>query len=271
MYGRVFFVALGLVGALGAAAIYGIGAFLVVDGNISPGTLVALAALVTRVYSPLTGLTNARVDLMTSMVSFERVFEVLDAPEGVADRPGAVDLVDPKGMIEFDSVTFRYPTAGEVTVPSLEAPNALLGHDPDRDVLTGLDLTLQPGETVALVGASGAGKTTLASLIPRLYDVTGGAHHGRRHDVRDLTQEIAACRDRRRHPGPAPVPRVDRRQPALRQARRHDAGARRGVPRGAHLRHDRVRCPTATTRSSASAATGSVVARSSGWRSPGCC
>ena len=189
MYGRVFFVALGLVGALGAAAIYGIGAFLVVDGNISAGTLVALAALVTRVYSPLTGLTNARVDLMTAMVSFERVFEVLDAPEGVADRPGAVDLVDPKGMIEFESVTFRYPTASEVTVPSLEAPNALLGHDPDRDVLTGLDLTLHPGETVALVGASGAGKTTLASLIPRLYDVTGGRILVDGTDVRDLTQE----------------------------------------------------------------------------------
>jgi len=189
MYGRVFFVALGLVGALGAAAIYGIGAFLVVDGNISPGTLVALAALVTRVYSPLTGLTNARVDLMTAMVSFERVFEVLDAPEGVADRPGAVDLVAPKGMIEFDSVRFRYPTAAEVTVPSLEAPNALLGHDPDRDVLTGLDLTLHPGETVALVGASGAGKTTLASLIPRLYDVTGGRILVDGTDVRDLTQE----------------------------------------------------------------------------------
>jgi ATP-binding cassette, subfamily B, bacterial len=189
MYGRVFFVALGLVGALGAAAIYGIGAHLVVDGNISSGTLVALAALVTRVYAPLTGLTNARVDLMTAMVSFERVFEVLDAPEGITDRPGAVDLVDPKGKVEFDNVTFRYPTAAEVTVASLEAPNALLGHDPDRDVLAGLNLTLSPGETVALVGASGSGKTTLAGLIPRLYDVTGGTVRVDGHDVRDLTQD----------------------------------------------------------------------------------
>jgi ATP-binding cassette subfamily B protein len=189
MYGRVFFVALGLVGALGAAAIYGIGAHLVVEGNISSGTLVALAALVTRVYAPLTGLTNARVDLMTAMVSFERVFEVLDAPEGITDRPGAVDLVDPKGLIEFDDVTFRYPTAAQVTVASLEAPNALLGHDPDRDVLNGLSLTLQPGETVALVGASGSGKTTLAGLIPRLYDVTGGTVRVDGHDVRDLTQD----------------------------------------------------------------------------------
>ncbi|MEP7048301.1 MAG: ABC transporter ATP-binding protein [Ilumatobacteraceae bacterium] len=189
MYGRVFFVALGLVGALGAAAIYGVGAHLVVDGNITRGTLVALAALVTRVYAPLTGLTNARVDLMTAMVSFERVFEVLDAPEGITDRPGAVDLVGPQGLVEMQNVTFRYPTAAEVTVASLEAPNALLGHDPDRDVLSGLSLTLQPGETVALVGASGSGKTTLAGLIPRLYDVTGGSVSVDGHDVRDLTQD----------------------------------------------------------------------------------
>ena len=94
LYGRVFFVALGLVGALGTAAVYGVGAIMVVDGGISTGTLVALAALVTRIYQPLTGLTNARVDLMTSMVSFERVFEVLDAPEAIQERPGAIDLID---------------------------------------------------------------------------------------------------------------------------------------------------------------------------------
>src|SRR4029079_17350218 len=121
MYGRVFFVALGLVGALGAAAIYGVGAHLVVDGHITRGTLVGLAALVTRVYQPLTGLTNARVDLMTAMVSFERVFEVLDAPVSIVDAPGAVDLVDPKGSVEFDHVTFRYPGAADISIPSLEA------------------------------------------------------------------------------------------------------------------------------------------------------
>jgi ATP-binding cassette subfamily B protein len=107
MLGRVFFVALGLVAAVGAAAIYGIGAIYVVDGDIKPGTLVALTALVGRVYQPLTGLTNARVDLMTSMVSFERVFDVLDAPEAIQERPGAVDLVDAKGRVEFDDVVFR--------------------------------------------------------------------------------------------------------------------------------------------------------------------
>ncbi|MTA14379.1 MAG: ATP-binding cassette domain-containing protein [Actinobacteria bacterium] len=189
MYGRVFFVALGMVGAIGAAAVYGIGAFYVVDGTITSGTLVALAALVTRVYQPLTGLTNARVDLMTAMVSFERVFEVLDAPEAITDRPGAVDLVAPKGRVELDHVRFRYPAAATVTVSSLESPTALGGADPDRDVLADVSLTIRPGETVALVGSSGSGKTSLASLIPRLYDVSDGAVRIDGRDVRDLTQE----------------------------------------------------------------------------------
>jgi ATP-binding cassette subfamily B protein len=189
MYGRVFFVALGLVGALGAAAVYGIGALLVVDGRLTTGTLVTMAALVQRLYQPLTGLTNARVDLMTAMVSFERVFEVLDAPEAITDRPGAVDLVEPRGRIELDHVRFRYPAAAQVTVPSLEAPSALGGADPDRDVLVDVSLVIAPGETVALVGASGSGKTSLASLVPRLYDVSDGTVRIDGRDVRDLTQE----------------------------------------------------------------------------------
>ena len=188
MYGRVFFVALGLVAAIGTAAIYGVGALMVVDGTITTGTLVALAALVTRVYQPLTGLTNARVDLMTSMVSFERVFEVLDAPEAIRERPGAIDLVEPRGEVRFDHVYFRYPPAADTAIASMEQ-NAGLGgdSDPDVDVLSDLDLTIAPGETVAIVGASGAGKSTLISLVPRLYDVTGGAVLIDGHDVRDLT------------------------------------------------------------------------------------
>jgi ATP-binding cassette subfamily B protein len=186
MLGRVFFVALGLVGAVGTAAIYGIGAWLVVDGDITAGTLVALAALVTRVYQPLTGLTNARVDLMTSMVSFERVFEVLDAPEPITDRPGAIDLVGCRGAISLDDVVFRYPAADSTAVRSMEQ-QAVPGADPDRDVLAGVSLDVSPGETVAVVGASGAGKSTLVSLIPRLYDVTDGAVRVDGHDVRDLT------------------------------------------------------------------------------------
>ncbi len=188
LYGRIFFVALGLVGAMGAAAIYGVGAHLVVDGSISAGTLVAMASFITRVYQPLTGLTNARVEVMTAFVSFDRVFEVLDAPEAVADRPGAYDLVEPRGAVEFDDVFFRYPPASETTVASLETVGAG-SSDPDMDVLRGVSLSVLPGETVAIVGASGSGKSTLASLVPRLYDVTGGAVRVDGHDVRDLTAE----------------------------------------------------------------------------------
>jgi ATP-binding cassette subfamily B protein len=188
LYGRIFFVALGLVGAMGAAAIYGVGAHLVVDGSISAGTLVAMASFITRVYQPLTGLTNARVEVITAFVSFDRVFEVLDAPEAVADRPGAYDLVEPRGAVEFDDVFFRYPPASETTVASLETVGAG-SSDPDVDVLRGVSLSVLPGETVAIVGASGSGKSTLASLVPRLYDVTGGAVRVDGHDVRDLTAE----------------------------------------------------------------------------------
>jgi ATP-binding cassette subfamily B protein len=186
MYGRVFFVALGLVGALGAVAIYGIGAFLVISGGITIGTLVAMAAFVQRIYQPLTGLTNARLEVMTAMVSFERVFEVLDAPVAVADKPGAVELVNPRGEIVFEHVGFRYPPGSDVSIASLEASGVMSGTDPDVDVLEDVSLRIAPGETVALVGTSGSGKTTTAMLVSRLYDVTKGRVLIDGHDVRDL-------------------------------------------------------------------------------------
>ena len=187
MYGRVFFVALGLVGALGAVAIYGVGAFMVVSGGITIGTLVAMAAFVQRIYQPLTGLTNARLEVLTALVSFERVFEVLDAPVAITDRIGAVDITNPRGEIEFENVSFRYPPGSSVSIASLELAGVMQGTDPDVDVLKSVSLKIAPGETVALVGASGSGKTTLAMLLARLYDVTSGAVRIDSNDVRDLT------------------------------------------------------------------------------------
>ncbi len=190
MYGRTFFVALGLVAAVGTAAIYWVGGQLVISGTLSIGTLVAMAAYVTRIYTPLTSLTNARVDIMTAFVSFDRVFEVLDTPNPITDRPGAIDLVEPSGKIVFDELWFRYPAASEVSLPSLEADTtAALSTEAGPFVLRGIDAEIEPGQLVALVGPSGAGKTTLTGLVPRLYDATEGAVRIDGHDVRDLTQD----------------------------------------------------------------------------------
>jgi ATP-binding cassette, subfamily B, bacterial len=188
MYGRVFMTALGLVGALGTAAIYWVGARLVVEGALSLGTMVAMATYVTRIYTPLTALTNAQVDLMTAFVSFDRVFEVLDAPRPIDDAPVAVDLVDPVGRVEIDGVWFRYPAAADVSIASLEGDGVTpLTTDPSGWILKGVDAVVEPGRMVALVGPSGAGKTTLSMLVPRLYDVTEGAVRVDGHDVRGLT------------------------------------------------------------------------------------
>jgi ATP-binding cassette, subfamily B, bacterial len=189
MYSRTFLVALTLVGALGTAAVYWVGGMLVIDGDISTGTLVTLSLLVARIYTPLTSLSNARVDVMTALVSFERVFEVLDAPNPIEDKPDAVELRNPSGHVELDRVSFRYPSASDATISSLEM-GLPKSHSTDRaEVLHDIRLDIPPGQLVALVGPSGAGKTTLASLVARLYDVTEGAVRIDGLDVRDVTQE----------------------------------------------------------------------------------
>jgi ATP-binding cassette subfamily B protein len=196
MLGRVFFGALSLVAAVGTAVIYWIGANKVIAGSLSAGSLVALAALVVRIYQPLTSLTNARLDVLLALVSFDRVFELLDTPRLIEDKPGAVDLVAPEGRIEIDDVSFRYPPASAVSIASLEGEGQAEVPLDDRTgelVLRHVSATLEPGQLVALVGPSGAGKTTLSQLVPRLYDVTGGAIRVDGHDVRDLTQ--ASLRD----------------------------------------------------------------------------
>ncbi len=185
---RTFFIAMTLVGAVGVAAIYWVGGGLVISGAITIGTLVALAAYVTRIYGPLTALTNARIDVMTAFVSFERVFEVLDLENAVADRPGAVDLVDPQGRLDFDDVCFEYPVDG-TTLESLEGDTGPGANRSAGPVLKGITAAIEPGQMVALVGPSGAGKTTISNLVPRLYDVTGGSIRVDGHDVRDLTQD----------------------------------------------------------------------------------
>ena len=188
MYSGVFFAAIMLVAALATALVYGWGGWLAARGSLDVGTVVALTAYLTRLYGPLTQLSNVNVDVMTALVSFERVFEVLDLPPMVADRPAAVALPADAATIEFDSVEFRYPTAPEVSLASLEAV-AALDATPDKQVLHQVSFRAEPGELVALVGPSGAGKTTISQLVTRMYDVTGGAVRVGGYDVRDVTQE----------------------------------------------------------------------------------
>jgi ATP-binding cassette subfamily B protein len=186
MTGRIFFSALTLVAALATAVVYGVGGHLVISGSLSLGTLLALATLMGRLYGPLTSLSNVRVDIMTALVSFERVFEVLDLEPMIQEQPGAVDLTGLQPRVEFDHVAFRYPAADEVSLASLEA---LMANDtaPSHEVIRDVSFTLEPGAMVALVGPSGAGKTTLTHLVARLYDVTEGAVRVGGVDVRDAT------------------------------------------------------------------------------------
>ncbi|NRQ30407.1 ABC transporter ATP-binding protein [Nonomuraea sp. NN258] len=186
MYGTVFRVALGLVAALATALVYGIGGVLAVEGVFELGTLVALAALLMRLYGPLTSLSNVHVDVMTALVSFDRVFEILDLKPMVAQRPDAVPVPEGPVTIEFDDVRFRYPAAEEVSLASLESV-ARQDTGPSHPVLKGISFTAKPGELIALVGHSGAGKTTITSLVSRLYDANEGTVRVNGLDVREAT------------------------------------------------------------------------------------
>ena len=169
-----FFSGLTLVASLATALVYGVGGLLVIDAKLSVGTLLALAALLGRLYGPLTGLSNVRVDIMTALVSFERVFEVLDLPALIREAPDARPLPAGPVSIELDDVRFRYPSADEVSLASLETV-AVPDRGSGEEVLHGVSLEVRPGQLVALVGPSGAGKSTIAALVSRLYDPTGGA------------------------------------------------------------------------------------------------
>jgi ATP-binding cassette subfamily B protein len=191
---RSFFMAgMTLIAALATAMIYGFGGVMAVAGSLTVGTLLALAALLARLYGPLTALSNVRVDIMTALISFERVFEVLDLQPLVAERPSAVPLHTGPLGVRLEHVSFRYPSADEVSLVSLESIST-----GDRraggEVLHDITLEVPPGQLVALVGPSGAGKTTLTSLVARLYDPTAGAVRLGGLDLRDATMD--SLRDR---------------------------------------------------------------------------
>lgn len=193
MHAQTFFIALILLGAVGTAAVYWVGGHLAISGSVTIGTLAAMGLLVVRIYQPLTSLTNARVDIMTAIVSFERVFEVLDTPNAVPDRPGAAALPRPRGRVELRDVRFTYPPADEAALASLAPPEAsdgsADGEQPSGPALDGVSLEVPAGELVALVGPSGAGKTTLTALLLRLYDPDEGAIAVDGTDLRDVTGE----------------------------------------------------------------------------------
>jgi ATP-binding cassette subfamily B protein len=186
VYGRAFIAALTLVAALAQALTYGVGGSLALSGSLSAGTVVTLALLLTRLYGPLTALSNVQIDVMSALVSFDRVFEVLDLPVSIAEKPGAVTIPADARTVEFDDVRFAYPSAAEVSLASLESV-AVLNSTPAQEVLHGLSFTASAGQLIALVGASGAGKTTISQLVPRIYDVSSGVVKVGGIDVRDAT------------------------------------------------------------------------------------
>ncbi|MDQ3506112.1 MAG: ABC transporter ATP-binding protein/permease [Actinomycetota bacterium] len=193
MYGRIFFVALTLVASLAAALVYGVGGVLAVQGQLDAGTVVSLALLLSRLYGPLTALSNIRVDVMSALVSFDRVFEVLDLSPGIEERADARKLRAGSRSVEFDDVHFTYPSGEEVSLASLE-DIAVIDSKTQTPVLHGVSFSAAPGDLIALVGQSGAGKTTIANLIPRLYDVNSGAVLIGGIDIRQVTLQSLRAR-----------------------------------------------------------------------------
>ncbi|WP_090934887.1 ABC transporter ATP-binding protein [Nonomuraea jiangxiensis] len=183
-----FVTALTLVSALALALVYGLGGFYALRDQLAPGAVVAMAMLLTRLYAPLTALASARVDVMSAIVSFERVFEVLDLKPLIQERPDAREVPEGPVAVEFDDVRFAYPSADKVSLASLEEV-ATLDSRGGVEVLHGISFRAEPGQMVALVGSSGAGKSTIAQLLPRLYDVDAGAVRLGGVDVRDLTAD----------------------------------------------------------------------------------
>jgi ATP-binding cassette subfamily B protein len=169
-----FVTALTLVSALALALVYGLGGWLAIGGQLAPGDVVVLALLLTRLYAPLTALSNARVEIMSALVSFERVFEILDLKPLIQEKPDAVEVPPGPVSVEFDDVRFAYPSADKVSLASLEEVSTLDTRG-GEEVLHGISFRVEPGQTVALVGSSGAGKSTIAQLLSRLYDVDSGA------------------------------------------------------------------------------------------------
>lgn len=182
----VFMNSLTLVSTLALALVYGLGGWFALNGTMDAGSVVALALLLTRLYGPLTSLANAPVDVVAAIVSFERVFEVLDLEPLISDAPDAVDVPEGPVAVEFDDVRFSYPSADKVSLASLEEV-AVLDSRGGQEVLHGVSFRAEPGQIIALVGSSGAGKSTIASLLPRLYDVDSGAVRVGGLDVRDVT------------------------------------------------------------------------------------
>ncbi len=188
MYTRVFMVGLLLTASLATAFVYGWGGVMTIHGELEIGTIVALTAYLGRLYAPLTALSNVQVDIMTALVSFDRVFEVLDLEPMIADKPDAVDVPRGPTTLEFEHVDFSYPSAEEVSLASLESV-AVLDQAPSHPVLHDVSFCAEPGQLVALVGPSGAGKTTISQLVPRLYDVRAGAVRVNGIDVRNATAD----------------------------------------------------------------------------------